>query len=74
MTHPSTERRRRKKAGEETLRPGRKPMGTVAKVTCSLSLDPAARARLEAHAKARGVSMSSLVEAWALGLPGEDAS
>lgn len=69
MTHASTERRRRKKANEPRLRPGRKPMGVVAKVTVSLTLDLAARARLEARAKALGSSMSALVEAWAMTLP-----
>lgn len=69
MTHPSTIRRRARKAGEPPQPAGRKPMGTVAKVTCSLTLDPAAKARLVAEAKARGVSVSALVEAWAMSLP-----
>jgi hypothetical protein len=69
VTHPSTSRRHRKKANEPPLRPGRKPLGAVAKVTCSLSLDPAARARLETRAKALCASMSALVEAWAMTLP-----
>ncbi len=69
MTHPSTIRRHRKKANEPPLRPGRKPAGEVRKVTCSLTMDPAARARLEARAKALGASMSALVEGWAMTLP-----
>ena len=44
-------------------------MGEVAKVTVSLTVDLAARARLESRAKALGSSMSSLVEAWAMTLP-----
>ncbi len=69
MTHPSTIRRHRKKANEPPQQTGRRPVGAVRKVTCSLSLDPAARARLEARAKALGASMSALVEAWAMTLP-----
>lgn len=69
MTHPSTIRRRARKAGEPPLRPGRKPVGEVAKCTVSLTIDLAARARLESRARALGSSMSALVEAWAMTLP-----
>ena len=69
MTHPSTIRRRARKAGDPPQQTGRRPVGAVRKVTCSLSLDPAARARLEARAKALGASMSAMVEGWAMTLP-----
>ena len=69
MTHPSTIRRRARKAGEPPLRPGRKPVGAIAKVTVSLTIDLAARSRLEARAKALGSSMSAMVEGWAMTLP-----
>jgi hypothetical protein len=68
MTHPSTIRRRARKAGEPPQRRGRKPAGAVPKATMSLTLDVSAKARLEAAAAAAGVSASALVEQWALSL------
>jgi len=68
MTHPSTIRRRARKAGEPPQRRGRKPAGVVPKVTMSLTLDVSAKANLESAAAAAGVSVSALVERWALSL------